>query len=56
MLGPTPRYWSVASAIRLKIGPDTGPPVVGPSCGESITTMIATAGLRDGMKPTNDAL
>ena len=52
----TPRYRSVASAIRLNTGADTEPPVVGPACGESVTTMIATAGLRDGMKPTNDAL
>ena len=37
--------------MRLKIGADTGPPVVGPLCGESVTTMIATAGLRDGTKP-----
>ena len=46
----------MASAIRLNTGPETGPPVVGPLRGESVTTMIATTGFREGTNPTNDAL
>ena len=43
--------------MRLKIGAATDAAVYAvPPCGESITTMIVTAGLRDGTKPTNDAL
>ena len=45
-----------ASAIRLKIGAATTPPTLPPACGASIITMIATAGSRDGRKPTNETL
>ncbi len=42
--------------MRLKIGAATAPPLVPLACGASIITMIATAGFRDGAKPTNDTL
>src|SRR5689334_10442879 len=57
IVSPTPRYRRVDSAMRLNTGAETVPPKYrfGP-CGASMTTTIATAGLRDGTKPTNDAL
>jgi len=52
-----PAYRSDASAMRLNTGADTPPPAypLGP-CGESVTTMMANCGSRDGTKPTNEAL
>ena len=54
--GGTLRYRSASSAMRLKMGADTGPPKwpLLP-CGESSTTRIVTAGSFDGRNPTNDA-
>ena len=54
MVGGTPRWRSAASAMRLKIGAATTPPVSAPTRGVSIITMTVSAGLRDGTKPTND--
>ena len=42
--------------MRLKIGAATSAAVVAAPCGVSMTTMIVSAGLRDGKNPTNDAL
>ena len=55
-VGAMPRWRSDASATRLKIGAATAPPMYPLPCGESMTTIIASSGLRDGTKPTNDAL
>ncbi len=55
-VGATPRYRLADEALGLKLGAATTPPLLPFAWGASIITMIASAGLRDGTKPTNETL
>jgi hypothetical protein len=56
VVGETPLSRRAISAMRLKTGAATAPPVSVATPGESIRTRIVKAGSRDGTNPTNDAL
>ena len=48
-------HWPASAVHFESFGADTAPPVVGPLCGESVTTRMVTTGSFDGRNPTNDA-
>ena len=56
VVGETPLSRRAISAMRLKTGAATAPPVSVATAGESIRTKIVKTGSRDGTNPMNDAL